>query len=71
MYYMKYLHEHLDLLMYLRFHPRWYKILYYDPDSFASFVDEAKRELKIRNVDKLENIKKQIEFFSGFRKFMK
>ena len=40
--YMEYLYDHLDLLMYLRYHPRWYKILYYDPSLFNDFVNEAK-----------------------------
>lgn len=55
--YMEYLYDHLDLLMYLRYHPRWYKILYYDPSLFNDFVNEAKEMLKIRGIDKLEKIK--------------
>lgn len=55
--YMEYLYEHLDLLMYLRYHPRWYKILYYDPSMFNIFIKEAKENLKIRSIDKLEKLK--------------
>ena len=55
--YMEYLYDHLDLLMYLRYHPRWYKILYYDPSLFNDFINEAKEMLKIRGIDKLEKIK--------------
>ncbi len=36
--YMNYLYEHLDLLMYLRYHPKWYKILYYEPSYFKDFL---------------------------------
>jgi hypothetical protein len=55
---MMYLYEHLDLLMYLRYHPRWYKILYYDPSYFNAFLNEAKTNLNIRVYDKLEGLKK-------------
>lgn len=55
--YMSYLYEHLDLLMYLRYHPRWYKILYYDSSYFKAFIAEAKASLKIRGYDKLETFK--------------
>lgn len=53
--YMSYLYEHNELLMYLRYHPKWYKILYYDPSLFQSFLNEAKTHLKIRTVDKLDS----------------
>jgi len=55
--YMSYLYEHLDLLMYLRYHPRWYKILYYEPNYFKAFLAEAKASLRIRGYDKLETFK--------------
>jgi hypothetical protein len=55
---MMYLYEHLDLLMYLRYNPRWYKILYYEPNYFNAFLTEAKTNLNIRTYDKLENLKK-------------
>ena len=55
--YMLYLYEHLDLLMYLRYNPRWYKILYYYPSYFKLFLNEAKNNLKITSVDKLESFK--------------
>ena len=52
------LYEHLELLMYLRYHPRWYKILYYEPNYFRVFLNEAKTNLNIRTYDKLEGFKK-------------
>ena len=57
---MMYLYEHLDLLMYLRYHPRWYKILYYDPSYFNAFLTEAKTNLNIRAYDKLEGLKENV-----------
>ena len=55
---MLYLYEHLDLLMYLRYNPRWYKILYYEPNCFDAFINEAKTNLNIRTYDRLESLKK-------------
>ncbi|HIT49977.1 MAG TPA: hypothetical protein IAD46_03015 [Candidatus Pelethenecus faecipullorum] len=59
--YMEYLYEHLDLLMYLRYHPKWYKILYYDPSYFKAFLKEAQTNLKIRPQDRLENFKNKFQ----------
>lgn len=59
--YMSYLYENIDLLMYLRYNPRWYKILYYDPDMIRVFINEAKTNLKIRGIDKLEGIKNKFQ----------
>jgi len=58
--YMRYLHQNYEMLMYLRYHPRWYKILYYEPSYFNAFLKEAKENLHIRGIDKLENIKNKI-----------
>ncbi|MBQ3253580.1 MAG: hypothetical protein IJA65_03400 [Acholeplasmatales bacterium] len=58
---MSYLYENIDLLMYLRYNPRWYKILYYDPDMIRVFINEAKTNLKIRGIDKLEGIKNKFQ----------
>lgn len=59
--YMAYLYEHLNLLMYLRYHPKWYKILYYNPEYFKDFIKEAEINLKIRPIDKLENMKNKFQ----------
>ena len=61
--YMNYLYEHLDLLMYLRYHPKCYKILYYEPSYFKDFLKEAQTNLKIRPTDKLENLKNKFQLF--------
>ena len=59
--YMEYLYHNLDLLMYLRYHPKWYKILYYNPSYFKDFINEAKVNLKITPIDKLENFKNKFQ----------
>lgn len=63
--YMEYLYQHLDLLMYLRYHPKWYKILYYDSNYFKDFLKEAQTNLKITPIDKLENIKNKFQMIYG------
>ena len=47
--------------MYLRYHPKWYKILYYEPAYFKQFLTEAQTNLKIRTIDKLENMKNKFQ----------
>ncbi len=69
--YMEYLYEHLDLLMYLRYNPKWYKILYYEPNYFKQFIREAKTNLKITNYDKLENIKNRFNMIYSLASLMK
>ena len=69
--YMSYLYEHLDLLMYLRYHPRWYKILYYEPRYFNAFLNEARTNLKIRGYDKLENFKNKFNMLYSLASLMK
>ena len=59
--YMEYLYHNLDWLMYLRYHPKWYKILYYNPSYFKDFINEAKVNLKITPIDKLENFKNKFQ----------
>ena len=59
--YMEYLYHNLDLLMYLRYHPKWYKILYNDPSYFKDFIKEAQINLKITPIDKLENFKNKFQ----------
>lgn len=60
---MDYLYSKPVLLSYLRFHPRWYKILYYSPSSFKAFLDEANLNLGLRPQDKLNNVKNRFDMF--------
>ncbi len=68
--YMEEIYKNPLILEYLRFHPRWYKILHYDPEMLPVFMNEAKEKLKIRTVDKLENIKTQVTFISSMADFL-
>lgn len=67
--YMRYLYQHEELLMYLRFHPKWYKILYYDESMFPIFLKEAKTELKLRLTDKLDKFNTNISYFKLFSSY--
>lgn len=67
---MQELYNNPQILEYLRFHPRWYKILYYDPSLYQAFLNEAKEKLHIRTVDKLENVKNQINFISSLSNYI-
>lgn len=57
-------------LNYLRYHPKWYMILEQNPYYFKEFESEVKKELKITTYDKIENLKKQINFINGIIKYL-
>lgn len=61
--FMMYLYQNPDYLNYLRLHPKWYKILYYEK-NFDDFLKIAKKELKLRITDKLESLKRNINLIS-------
>ncbi|MBQ9124973.1 MAG: hypothetical protein IJY14_04690 [Acholeplasmatales bacterium] len=69
--YMEYLYQHPDLLMYLRYNPKWYKILYYDSSYFNVFLNEAKTNLKIRGYDKLEDFKNKFNMLYNLAGLLK
>lgn len=69
--YFNYLYQHEELLMYLRFHPKWYKILYYDETMFPTFLSIAKKDLKIRVVDKLEKFNQNVSYLKLLKGFIK
>lgn len=69
--YMEYLYSHKEYLMYLRYHPRWYKILYYDESLFNSFLNEAKASLKLRAVDKLDSFKEKLNMLLSLSSLIK
>lgn len=60
-----FLYQNPLFLNYLRYHPEWYKIIYYQPKRFKEFLEEAKKELKMTTFDKIENWKKQLGFFES------
>ena len=57
-------------LEYLRYHPKWYMILEKNPQLFKEFENELKKDLKITTYDKIENLKKQINFINGIIKYL-
>lgn len=60
--------QYLD---YLRFHPKWYYYLEQNPNNFSIFERTVKEELKITTYDKLEKLKKQINFATKFMEYFK
>lgn len=62
--FMTYLYQNPDYLNYLRLHPKWYKILYYEK-NYDQFLNVAKKELKLRITDKLESLKRNINLLSS------
>lgn len=68
--YMKEIYENPLILEYLRYHPKWYKILYYDNSKIKDFLYIAKTKQHITVSDKLNNINKTINFINGFSKYM-
>lgn len=57
-------------LNYLRYNPRWYVILNKNPNAYIYFEQQLKKDLKITTVDKIEQLKKQIDFFSGMINYL-
>lgn len=57
-------------LTYLRYHPHWYEVLNSDPNLYSSFEKEVKTTLKITTADKIENLRKQIDFVNGIIKYL-
>ena len=57
-------------LTYLRYHPQWYQILNDNPNNYSSFEKEVKTTLKITTADKIENLRKQVDFVNGIIKYL-
>ena len=57
-------------LTYLRYHPYWYQILNKDPSMYSKFEKEVKTTLKITTADKIENLRKQVDFINGIIKYL-
>lgn len=57
-------------LTYLRYHPIWYEILNKDPSAYNAFEKEIKSTLKITTADKIENLRKQVDFINGIIKYL-
>jgi hypothetical protein len=63
------LYNNEQYLNYLRRHPKWYYYLDLDPKYFSEFERVVKKALKITTYDKLEAIKKQVNFASAMIKY--
>jgi hypothetical protein len=57
-------------LEYIRYHPKWYYYLDQNPNLFIEFEKTLKKELKITTYDKLESLRKKVNFVSSFIKYM-
>lgn len=57
-------------LTYLRYHPLWYVRLNEKPDSYNDFLNEVKVNLKLTTYDKIDNLRKQIDFINGILKYL-
>ncbi|MBQ8293032.1 MAG: hypothetical protein IJX78_04385 [Bacilli bacterium] len=57
-------------LNYLRYNPKWYKVLDKNPAMFSEFEKEVKVALKMTLSDKINNFKKQIDFVNGLIKYL-
>lgn len=57
-------------LTYLRYHPTWYVILNENPKAYNDFEKEVKVNLKITTYDKIDNLRKQVDFINGIFKYL-
>lgn len=55
---------------YLRYNPKWYIYLNQNPKYFNDFEKEVKTNLKMTTSDKINNLKKQIDFVNGMIKYL-
>lgn len=67
---LKKLYSDSKYLDYIRHHPKWYHYLDQNPGLYSEFEKVVKKELKITTYDKLESLRKQINFASSFLKYM-
>ena len=64
------LYQHPVYLEYLRYHPKGYIALNRYPESYKDFEKVVKVKLKLTVSDKVENLRKQIEFINGMIKYL-
>lgn len=57
-------------LTYLRYHPKWYVILNEHPEAYSDFEKEVKVNLKLTTYDKIDNLRKQVDFINGIMKYI-
>ena len=64
------LYANEQYLDYIRHHPKWYYYLDEEPSLYPYFENVVKKDLKLTTFDKLENLRKKINFASSFLKYM-
>ena len=62
---MQKIYQNPEMLEYLRRHPKWYYYMDSNPKNYDVFVSVVKKELKETTYDKLEKIKKRVNFASS------
>ena len=67
---MKYFYDNPVYLEYLRYNPRWYKILYYDPSMLNAFLEEANTNLHLTKRDSLLEFNKKLSFISSLMQYL-
>ena len=67
---MKYFYDNPIYLEYLRYHPRWYKILHYDPNMLEAFLEEANTNLHLTKRDSLLEFNKKLSFVSSLMQYL-
>ena len=66
----KFFYENPMYLDYLRYHPRWYKILYYDPTMMELFMQEANTNLHLTKKDTIIEFNKKLSFVSSLMQYL-
>jgi hypothetical protein len=67
---MKYFYDNPIYLEYLRYNPKWYKILYYDPNMLNDFILEANTNLHLTKRDSLVEFNKKLSFVSTLMQYL-
>ncbi len=69
--YMDFMYKNPIYLNYLRYHPKWYKILYYDPNRLKDFTLEAQKSMNMTTKDRISKLNSQLSFISGIASMLK
>lgn len=67
---MNYFYDNPIYLEYLRYNPKWYKILYYDSDMLKDFILEANTNLHLTKRDSLLEFNKKLSFVSSLMQYL-
>jgi hypothetical protein len=64
------IYQNPEYLEYLRYHPKWYQYLDQNPENFSIFEQVVKKELKRTSYDKIERLKKHVNFANALIKYL-